>query len=30
LAIISTCKGIIDGETARNLKVGGEYICKIW
>ena len=30
LAIVSTCKGIVDGETARNLKVGGELLCKIW
>ena len=30
LAIVSTCKGIIDGETARNLKVGGELLCTIW
>ncbi|MCC6127762.1 MAG: 30S ribosomal protein S8 [Chlamydiae bacterium] len=30
LAILSTSKGVIDGETARNLKVGGELICTIW
>ena len=30
LAIISTSKGVLDGETARNLKVGGELICTIW
>lgn len=30
LAILSTCKGIVDGETARNLKVGGELLCTIW
>lgn len=30
LAILSTPKGVIDGETARNLKVGGELICKVW
>jgi small subunit ribosomal protein S8 len=30
LAIVSTCKGIVDGETARNLKVGGELLCKVW
>jgi len=30
LAIVSTCKGIVDGETARNLKVGGELMCTIW
>jgi small subunit ribosomal protein S8 len=30
LAIVSTCKGIVDGETARNLKVGGELLCTVW
>lgn len=30
LCIISTPKGIIDGETARNLKVGGELLCTVW
>jgi small subunit ribosomal protein S8 len=30
IAIVSTCKGIIDGETARNLKVGGELLCTVW
>ena len=30
IAILSTPKGVMDGETARNLKVGGELICKIW
>jgi small subunit ribosomal protein S8 len=31
LAIVSTSrKGIIDGETARNMKVGGELLCTIW
>jgi small subunit ribosomal protein S8 len=30
LAILSTPKGVIDGETARNLKVGGELLCKVW
>ena len=30
LAIVSTCKGITDGETARNLKVGGELLCTVW
>lgn len=29
IAIISTPKGILDGETARNLKVGGELLCTI-
>ncbi|MGE5195780.1 MAG: 30S ribosomal protein S8 [Anaerolineae bacterium] len=30
IAILSTPKGIVDGETARNLKVGGELLCFIW
>ena len=30
IAILSTPKGILDGETARNLKVGGELLCTIW
>ncbi len=30
LAILSTPKGVLDGDTARNLKVGGELICTIW
>ena len=30
IAILSTPKGIVDGETARNLKVGGELICTVW
>ena len=30
VAILSTPKGVIDGETARNLKVGGELICTVW
>ena len=30
IAIVSTPKGVIDGETARNLKVGGEILCTIW
>lgn len=30
IAIVSTCKGVVDGETARNLKVGGELLCTIW
>ncbi len=30
LAILSTSKGLLDGETARNLKVGGELICTVW
>lgn len=30
VAIISTSQGVLDGETARNLKVGGELICTVW
>jgi small subunit ribosomal protein S8 len=30
ISILSTPKGIVDGETARNLKVGGELMCTIW
>src|SRR5579872_4741208 len=30
VAILSTPEGVIDGETARNLKVGGELLCKVW
>jgi small subunit ribosomal protein S8 len=30
ICILSTPKGIIDGETARNLKVGGEILCTVW
>lgn len=30
LAILSTPKGVLDGETARNLKVGGELLCTVW
>lgn len=30
MAILSTPKGIIDGETARNLKVGGEFLLSVW
>lgn len=30
IAILSTPKGILDGETARNLKVGGEILCTVW
>ena len=30
IAILSTSKGVMDGETARNLKVGGEYLCTVW
>ena len=30
ISILSTPKGVMDGETARNLKVGGELICTVW
>lgn len=30
LAILTTPHGVIDGETARNLKAGGEIICTVW
>ena len=30
VCILSTPKGVVDGETARNLKVGGELLCKVW
>ena len=30
IAVVSTPKGVIDGETARNLKVGGELLCTVW
>jgi small subunit ribosomal protein S8 len=30
VAIMSTSKGILDGETARNNNLGGEILCLIW
>ena len=30
LAILSTNKGVVSGEQATDLKVGGELLCKIW
>jgi small subunit ribosomal protein S8 len=30
IAILSTPKGIVDGETARKLQVGGELLCLVW
>lgn len=30
LAILTSSRGVLDGETARNLKVGGEILCTIW
>jgi small subunit ribosomal protein S8 len=30
IAILSTPSGIIDGESARRMKLGGELLCLIW
>ena len=30
VAILSTSQGVIDGDTARSKKIGGELICLIW
>jgi small subunit ribosomal protein S8 len=30
LAILTTPQGVMDGDTARNLKAGGEIICTVW
>ncbi|SBW10202.1 30S ribosomal subunit protein S8 [uncultured delta proteobacterium] len=30
ICILSTSKGVLDGETARTQKVGGELLCEIW
>lgn len=30
IAIVSTSKGILEGEEARSLKVGGELLCTVW
>ncbi len=30
LNIFSTSKGVITGKEAKNLNVGGEYLCKVW
>lgn len=30
LSILSTSKGVVDGETARTLNVGGELLCTVW
>lgn len=30
ISILSTSKGVVDGDTARNLKVGGELLCTVW
>lgn len=30
IAILTTPHGVLDGETARNLKTGGEIVCTVW
>ena len=30
IAILSTPKGVLEGEAARKMKVGGEILCSIW
>ena len=30
LAVVSTSKGMMSGQKAKNEKVGGEFICTIW
>lgn len=30
IAIVSTPKGVLDGEQARKARVGGELLCNIW
>jgi small subunit ribosomal protein S8 len=30
LAVVSTSKGVMSGKSARQEKVGGEFICTIW
>ncbi|HLN18936.1 MAG TPA: 30S ribosomal protein S8 [Patescibacteria group bacterium] len=30
MAIISTSKGVMTGEEAKKLGLGGEYVCKVW
>ncbi len=30
IAILTTPKGVMTGQRARQLGVGGEYICKVW
>lgn len=29
-AVVSTSKGVLDGETARKEKLGGELLCYVW
>lgn len=30
IAVVSTSQGIIDGETAREKGIGGEFLCYVW
>jgi len=30
IAVVSTSQGLMDGETARKAKIGGELICLVW
>jgi small subunit ribosomal protein S8 len=30
LAVVSTSKGVMSGQNAKNEKIGGEFICTIW
>lgn len=30
IAIVSTSKGVVDGEKAKAMKVGGELLCVVW
>lgn len=30
ISIISTSSGVMSGKTAKNKKIGGELICKVW
>jgi small subunit ribosomal protein S8 len=30
IAIVSTSRGVITGQKARQLKVGGEILCEVW
>ena len=30
IAIVSTSRGVITGQKARSLKVGGEILCEVW
>ena len=30
IAILSTSKGVMDGDTARSMKIGGEFLCTVW